>query len=158
MNRFLTPLDVRKVGYDRKGRPIWELLADLIYESDKYGLIVVPKGFCTNFASVPRLPVFFLVAGDMAHEMACVHDYLYTVHMIEGRAITRADADAIFLEAMGAPTFIKQPYDKKVPELLAKLMYQAVHLAGQSSWDADTLVPQPQHVQDEILAGELVAP
>ncbi len=158
MNRFLTPLDVRKIGYDHEGRPIWELLSDLVYESAKYGRIVVPKGFCTNFASVPRLPVIFLVAGDIAHEMAALHDWLYTVHTIDGKPITRADADAIFLEAMGAETTIKAPYDKKVPALLSKLMYQAVHIAGQSSWDADTLVPQPQHVEAEIIAGALVAP
>lgn len=158
MNRFLTALDVRKVGYDRSGRPIWELLADLVYESAKYGRIVVPKGFRTNFASVPRLPVIFLVAGDMAHEMATVHDWLYTVHTIADRPITRADADAIFLEALRAGTTIEAPFDKKVPELLAKLMYRAVSLAGQSSWDAETLVPQPQHVQAEITTADLVAP
>ena len=62
MNRFLTPLKVEKVGYDKAGRPCWRLLEDLVYLSDRWGRIVVPKGFITNFASVPRLPVVFLVA------------------------------------------------------------------------------------------------
>lgn len=162
MNRFLTPLKVAKVGYDKAGRPCWRLLEDLVYLSDRWGRIVVPKGFITNFASVPRLPVIFLVAGGKAEEAATLHDYLYTVRQINGRAISREEADHVFLEALAAPTAIAAidwRLDKPVPAWLAKVMFQAVRIGGQSSWEADTLVPQPQHVDVQIVsASELVAP
>jgi hypothetical protein len=153
MNRFLTPLRVQKVGYDKEGRPLWRVLEELVYSSDNFGICEVPTGFITNFASVPRLPVIFLIAGDRAHEQATLHDYEYTV-----RRRSREDADAIFLEALQAETVIPAEYDKPVPGWMARMMYQAVRIGGQSSWEADSLVPQPQHVRVQInSAADLVA-
>ena len=90
MNRFITKLDVELVS---KGR--WRLLLPLAYRSDIAGLIVVPTGFVTDFASVPRLPLAYLLTGDTAHAAAVVHDYLY-----ETGTGTKAVADRVFLEAM----------------------------------------------------------
>ena len=36
----------------------------------------VPSEFITDFASVPRLPVVWLLTGDRARRAAVVHDYL----------------------------------------------------------------------------------
>jgi hypothetical protein len=152
MSRFLTTLKTEKIGYDKDDRPVLRLLGPLIYESDRFGLIHVPVGFNTNFASVPRLPVIFLVAGDRAHEQACVHDFEYTV-----RRRSRDDADAIFLEALGSPLAFPDGMDHPVPSWLAKAMYRAVRLAGQSSWDADSLVPQPARIVQQINAAQLEA-
>lgn len=56
--------------------------------------VVVPAGFRTDLASVPRLPGMFLLFGGKARKAAVVHDYLYST----GR--DREFADSVFLHAM----------------------------------------------------------
>ncbi len=74
----------------------WKLLAPISYTSKITGATyIVPAGFVSDFASVPRLPFAFLLTGDSAHVSAVIHDYLL-VYSIEPRRI----ADKIFLEAM----------------------------------------------------------
>lgn len=91
MARFLTSLHVNQVNDGE-----WLLLRDLVYESDVLkDTICVPIGFQTDFASVPRLPGAYLVAGGKATKEAVIHDYLYATGLC-----SRKDADAVFLEAM----------------------------------------------------------
>ena len=59
--------------------------------------ITVPMGFLTDFASVPRMPFVFLLFGDVAHEAAVIHDYLY-----KARWLPRREADGVLLEALEA--------------------------------------------------------
>jgi hypothetical protein len=142
MSSFVTPLDVRMVGPGPQGRSTWKLLADLVYSSDLLKRQVrVPAGFVTDYASVPRLPLAFLVAGDHAHEAAVVHDWLYTSH-----EVPRGKADAVFEEAIKVSD----------PEAPAWLMWAAVRLGGGGSWKADGPV-QPAHVAEQITAGSLIA-
>lgn len=98
MGRFLTDLEVRLCGEDPEE---WELTSPLIYESATVGIIAVPTGFRTNFASVPRLPGVYLILGGLAIEAAVLHDFLYTEpHSTgTGRRVTRAEADKVLLEA-----------------------------------------------------------
>ena len=146
MSRFTSPLDCRKLPGTREGRALWQLLAPLGYESDLLGApVVVPAGYITDFASVPRLPLAYLMAGDTAHEAAVIHDFLYTTHGLDGRAITRAQADAVFREA------IRASGDQMAP---GWLMWLAVRVGGRSSWKAAG-PEQPAHVT-EIL--EIEAP
>lgn len=98
------------------GRCHWLLLSELAFNSEVLGPVVVPAGFDTDFASVPRIPFAYLVAGDTAHASAVVHDYLYRY----GKC-TRKQADEVFLEAMAA---------EGVPWWRARLMYRAVRLFG----------------------------
>ena len=91
MARFLTTLEVRYDGKDRI------LTAPLKYESDIAGSIVVPEGFRTDFASVPRVPLLYLLFGNTAHEAAVIHDYLYRYAIVPRRT-----ADRVFREAMNA--------------------------------------------------------
>lgn len=140
MSHFVTPLDCRKLPEQREGRALWKLLAPLVYVSD--GLretITVPASFITDFASVPRLPLAYLMAGDTAHEAAVVHDWLYTTHGVEGKPITRAQADATFREAIAAA-------GGQAP---GWLMWAAVRLGGRGSWGADG-PDQPEHVATAI--------
>jgi hypothetical protein len=103
-SHFLTNLDVRRVDDSH-----WTLLSPLTYWSA--GLvrqITVPSGFTTDFASVPRLPFLYALFGNIAQEEAVIHDYLYRR---EG-GVTRAQADATFLEAMevmGKPWHVRWP-------------------------------------------------
>ena len=77
----------------------WRLNSRLVYESaDGRRLIEVPRGFLTDFASIPRW-LWSLVgepSGPWA-PAAVVHDYLY-----RRGVVPRAVADATFREAMGS--------------------------------------------------------
>lgn len=130
--RFLGPLAVELVGY-REGRAAWRLLRDLRYDSAlARARLVVPAGFVTDFASVPRAPLAFLLAGDTAHAAAVVHDYLYQARPLRGGlpGAGRELADAVFLEAMRATG---------IPAWRRHLMYLAVRAAGAGAWDASTI-------------------
>ena len=97
MSHFVTDLDVRRHVMDgsKDQRGSWSLLAPLVYCSDLLlRRVTVPEGFVTDFASVPRIPVAFLLTGDSSHEAAVVHDWLYST-----REFDRATADAVFREA-----------------------------------------------------------
>ena len=66
--------------------------------------------FETDFASVPRVPIFYSMWGDRAHREAVLHDYLYRIDSIP--VVTKSNADSIFLEAMkstGKPFYIRWP-------------------------------------------------
>ena len=125
MAAFLSSLKTEQVP----GRPgdtdpkenVWRLLAALIYWSDVAEReIWVPKGFVTDFASVPRLPVAYMLAGNTAHGPAVVHDYLYGTHLFP-----KAMADNIFYEAMGV---------WGEPQWRRSLMYRAVSWFGGSAY------------------------
>lgn len=60
--------------------------------------IVVPAGFRTDFASIPRPLQGFLDAVNDVAPAAVVHDYLYTSQYFETRSI----ADRVFLDALQA--------------------------------------------------------
>lgn len=121
MSRFLTPLRAELV--EDSDPECWRLLEALEYQSDRHEFgFVVPAGFVTDFASVPRLPLAYLLAGDTAHAPAALHDWLY------GRGdarIDRAAADRLFVEAMAAI---------HVPRWRRALMYWAVRIFGYSAW------------------------
>ena len=101
----------------------WKLLAEFVYDSDvAHARIVVPAGFITDFASVPRVPVAFWLTGDTAHMAAVVHDYLYTTAIFP-----KTIADSVFYEAMRVTG---------IPVWRAYLMYLGVKYGGQMAWDA----------------------
>ena len=61
---------------ESNGRAEWRLAQDLVYVSESIGNVIIPRGFTTDMASVPRLPLAYWLAGDTAHASAVVHDYL----------------------------------------------------------------------------------
>lgn len=120
MSKFLSELEVEPVDMNNDvGK--WRLMSDLVYQSDVANqTITVPKGFVTDFASVPRLPVAFALFGDTSHEAATVHDWLYTSHIVP-----RNVADAVLREASqvsGVPAWRRWP------------MWAGVRLFGGSHW------------------------
>jgi hypothetical protein len=83
----------------------WKVVQPLVYWSAHAGLITVPAGFETDFASVPRLPLMFLFFGDRVHAAAVIHDFLCVTEFRQ-RKMTWSDAAHVFGEAMhaqGAP-------------------------------------------------------
>jgi hypothetical protein len=95
MSEFLTELKTKLVDDDT----IWELCDPLLYWSEYLQYtIVVPAGFRTDFASVPRVPVAYTLFGDRAHREAVIHDYLFRKDSIP--KVSFMDANIVFLEAM----------------------------------------------------------
>jgi len=91
---FLTRLVLELIDEDND---LYKLLEPLIYNSELLGYtVVVPSGFVTDFASVPRLPFAYTLFGGMAKRAAVVHDFLYS----EAGKLPRSKADAVFKEAM----------------------------------------------------------
>ena len=102
-----------------RGRCHWFLTAALIYKGTKDEFIV-PAGFGTDFASVPRL--FWAVFPPYGRftKAAVVHDWLYRTH-----AVSRKDADGIFhriMRELGTKWWRR------------RLMYLAVRLFGWYGW------------------------
>jgi hypothetical protein len=127
-----SPLIARKVG-DVEKQAIWELHEPLEYINGII-TITVPAGFQTDYASVPRVPIAYMLYGDTAHEAAVVHDYLYRIDSViteilggikVNRTATKEEADRIFFIIM---LEMGIDYDQ------AENMYKAVKFGGDSSW------------------------
>jgi hypothetical protein len=97
---------------------LWNLAGDLIYRSDLWSeLIVVPKGFETDFASIPKwVPRWLFDPSGRHRSSAVVHDYLVRLDGFD-----RKLADQIFLEAMAL---------KKVKKWRRKAMYKFVRIGA----------------------------
>lgn len=122
---FLSPLDVRQID-DQK----WELRADLKYRSLVGAVIgqavefVVPSGFVTDFASVPRAPLTYLLFGGRGNSAAVLHDNLYQIHL---PGVDKTRADLVFREALEALGYTAAT---------CWTMYKAVDLFGGPAFDS----------------------
>src|SRR3990167_4905100 len=112
MSSFTHPLTVTKIG-----ERLWRIEREFTYyigEENSNEFVIVPKGFITDFASVPR-PFWFLFPPDGKYTQAAVlHDYI----LHEG-IYSYPKADYIFYEAMGV---------LKVPPWNRWIMYRAVQI------------------------------
>ncbi len=104
MSSFLTELDTRIIAPSRvKGRQIYMLLQDFVVDSNLMGRIIVPAGFKTDFASIPRAAFWYIDPEDPCILFASVvHDYLYSMvgKLVDGREFTREQADRVLVEFM----------------------------------------------------------
>jgi hypothetical protein len=89
---FLTSLDLRAY---KPGE--WVVLAGLLYLAKNGARFMVPRGFITDLASIPRLLRWLIDRDGESRQAAVFHDFLYCIHYQ-----TRAEADALFLEALEA--------------------------------------------------------
>ena len=97
-----------------------EVLEEYSYETSK-GLVVVPKGFRTDYASVPKIFRNIINTYGKHGRAAVVHDWLYSSQCEIN--VTRAEADKIFLEIM---------VEWNVKKYKRILMYVLVRLFGGS--------------------------
>ena len=83
--------------------------------------IIIPRGFTTDLASVPR--IFQSIIPKLGHHIrpAIVHDYAYE----GGTNLTRKESDEMFLEGMKAT---------KVSWLRRNAMWLAVRVGGKGHW------------------------
>jgi len=88
----------------------------LVYQSDLAGLIIVPAGFQTDLASIPRIFQTLVPKVDKHMLPAIVHDYL-----VRQPDFSRRLADRVFLEAMRL---------KEVNRVRRRLMYWAVRIGA----------------------------
>lgn len=117
--KFLSSLQVEPASEYDDGR--WRLVCSLSYYSDVLGaLVMVPPGFVTDFASVPRIPVVYELCGGTSAEAAVIHDYLYTI-----KVYPRAMCDSVLREASALTG---------VPAWRRELMWAGVRLFGGSHW------------------------
>jgi len=123
---FLTDLSVTPLDRSDHGRRLWRLDAEFQCEvlGVRHCTISVPAGFVTDFASVPRLPLTWLLAGDVAHKSAVVHDYLYRTGG-GPCGYDRAECDQVFLAGM---------VEEGVSAWRRRLMYWAVRAGGWRSY------------------------
>ena len=131
MSYFHSNPKVEWLNTDDDDVPTWKLLEPFVYTSDLLGRdIVVPAGFITDFASVPRAPIVYFLAGNTGNRAAIVHDYLCRLWK-EGN-FDRRLADDVFEEALKA---------SNVDSWRAKVMY-----LGVSSYTSALLDPPPEQV------------
>ena len=81
----------------------WELQQELVYDSELLNKqVVVPEGYVTDLASVPRLLRWAVpVANAKNRRAAVVHDYLCTHGEALGLVRDQKQADKVFREALG---------------------------------------------------------
>ena len=108
---FHSPLDLRATNPGE-----WQLLSPLVYTSKAGGVWIVPKGFITDLASIPRAARILIDRNGPSRPAATLHDYLYATG-----AVSRAEADSLFLEALEAAS---------VSWVTRRLMHSAVRVAG----------------------------
>lgn len=103
----------------------WVLLEDMRYRiGDTNDYIVVPAGFVTDYASIPRgLWSFGLAPHGPYSRAALIHDYLYW-----SQGCTKDQADNLLLIAM------KESHVGDFDELV---VFKGVQIGGQPSWNAN---------------------
>jgi hypothetical protein len=158
VSRFLDLLDIEAMRdsqgrplLTRQGRQLWRVLSRFRYQSDVVaayrkqasvaepepslpGLIETEAGTVTDLCSQPQLTMSLL--GEICQDESVPHDEAYRTH-----CIPRDVADHMLYEAcilMGRPQW------------KADLIYEGVHLFGESHWDPTPTPP--------VLAAQLAEP
>jgi len=128
MSQFLTTLKTEQLGK-------WHhrLLDDLVLNDEKMGMLIVPRGFITDFASLDRahnrlLFVAYALVCGYGNCSATMHDWLYSTAQFN-----RAVSDQLFYRALRA---------EGVPQWRAGLFWLAVRLGGALRYSSTTSASQ----------------
>ena len=98
------------------------LTKDCSWQSPASGEVyTVPKGFKTNFASVPRFLRWYVNRSGASRLPAIIHDYHY------GSGMNRHLADCLFLEGLK---------EQGMRITKAKLLYYTLRLFGWTHYEA----------------------
>lgn len=96
--QFISLLNLQE--YTPRGVPVpdeWVVLDPLIGLRANGDKIIAPRGFITDLASIPRVLRGAFNVNGLLRAPAVLHDWLYC-----SQRYSRAESDAIFLEAMEA--------------------------------------------------------
>ncbi|MGZ8172599.1 MAG: DUF1353 domain-containing protein [Methylobacter sp.] len=117
VSRFLSELVIKECKL-KPGE--YKLADDLVFCDEKAGDIVVPRGFCTDFATVPGIFKWLIDNDEYGiRAPAVVHDYMYSSDAMDD--LTREEMDDIFYRAMLA---------RAMATWKAKMVYLAVRVMG----------------------------
>ncbi|WP_140985717.1 DUF1353 domain-containing protein [Asticcacaulis tiandongensis] len=118
----LSPQPVLLFDVNKNGRRLYTLNDEFPYCDKATGkVVVVPKWFRTDFASVPWFAQFAVSSDGPTIRAAIIHDWLYAI----GEPGKRKDADDIFYRAMRK---------WNVSEVEAQIAYQAVRNGGERGY------------------------
>ena len=92
------PFDSPTITVRRSSDELWEVLEPLVYRGRR-DTFVVPAGFRTDFASVPRVAIWLIPRFGRYTPAAVLHDWLTTVGLTT-RVIDSRDADGVFRLSM----------------------------------------------------------
>lgn len=102
----------------------WLLIEDLPYAiRDTNKEITIPKGFVTDYASIPRAFCMLLPQQGRYSRSAIIHDYLYWK-----QECSRKQSDRLMFVAMTESGVDSDTRDK---------IYKAIRLFGQTAWDSN---------------------
>lgn len=111
----------------------WVVLQDFEWRSPT-AHVIVPRGFITDLASIPRPLRGWLDVAGPSREPAVIHDWLYCRQQdAAGNPISRAWADELFREALAV---------KDVPLPTRSIYWSGVRVGGWRYWgrrDSDPL-------------------
>lgn len=125
---------------------MWMLVRPLRYTTRAGDEIVIPEGFRTDLASIPRAFHWLIPVNGRHRAAAILHDYLFVV-----QTRTRAETDALFLEAMA---------DSGVSWVQRTTMYAAVRAGGWMPWrhNARQLAQRPAEFLGDYGLGAEIRP
>ena|GEM_PF-719504 len=135
---YLVLLDNRDGPSIRAGRSLWALQRPMSYYAgeNRDEEIVVPAGFVTDLASIPRLVWSFYPPDGPWVKAAIIHDFLYdtqgdgrwnsTTGVSRAEPYSRAESDGILLEGMA---------ERSVGRWERFVIWASVRLGGQRGWD-----------------------
>lgn len=148
MGQFLTTLKTEQITEATPTRKaLFKITSPLIYDSNTLKqTIIVPEGFITDFASVPRIPFLYALLGNLGNSAACLHDFLYTPPHEPQRAgcvpVDRKTADKVLQGAIvdgmvkdgSKETTVLQSLKNLGYIFLGFLFYLGVRVGGASHW------------------------
>ena len=143
------PFDSPPLTVRRATDQLWEVVAPLVYHGNR-DTFVVPAGFRTDFASVPRVVVWLIPRFGRYTMAAVLHDWLVTAG-IAGGAVSSRDADGLFRRVL---------HEEGVPPVRRWLMWTGVRWGALTTpgrrpgWWRDA----PRVLALSVLAAPLVAP
>jgi hypothetical protein len=143
------PFDSPSLTVRRVSDQLWEVVEPLVYHGRR-DTFVVPAGFRTDFASVPRVVVWLIPRFGRYTLAAVLHDWLTTEGLSTG-VVSSRDADGLFRRVMA---------ELQVPPVRRWLMWAGVRWGALATplrrpgwiWDA------PQLLALSVLAAPIVAP
>jgi len=123
MNAEAFPLPLRIENRADGSQYNFILLSDFVFVRRVGCAVVVPAGFDTDFASIPRPLQGVLDAVNDVAPAAVIHDFLYS-----SMILSRAAADAVFFEALRR---------NGVSWIRARALWAGVRVGGWSRWGED---------------------
>jgi hypothetical protein len=124
MNKFTSDLIVKSYNETK-----WQLTEEFYFYFEEHGKrinVVVPKGFITDFASVPRILWSILPPTGRYTKAAVLHDYLYSNS--SKLETNRKQCDKMFLKGMEV---------LGVKRWVRNTIYRAVRIFGNKYYKKD---------------------